>query len=83
LFPFQLRDGLIGRAMKPPPQFGHTLESTVSTQLAQNVHSKLQIRALVALGGRATLQFSQVGLSWSIGVHPFRNSDLGYARKTQ
>ena len=32
-------DGLIGRGAKPPPQFGQTLESFVSTQSAQNVHS--------------------------------------------
>ena len=32
-------DGRIGRRSKPPPQFGHTLCSLVSTQSAQNVHS--------------------------------------------
>jgi hypothetical protein len=32
-------DGLIGRGTKPPPQFGQTLNSLVSTQSAQNVHS--------------------------------------------
>jgi hypothetical protein len=31
--------GRIGRATKPPPQFGHTLCSLFSTQSAQNVHS--------------------------------------------
>jgi hypothetical protein len=31
--------GRIGRGSKPPPQFGHTLKSTFSTQSAQNVHS--------------------------------------------
>jgi hypothetical protein len=31
--------GLIGRGAKPPPQFGQTLESFVSTHSAQNVHS--------------------------------------------
>ena len=31
--------GRIGRAVNPPPQFGQTLWSTVSTQSAQNVHS--------------------------------------------
>ena len=31
--------GRIGRGAKPPPQFGQTLESFVSTQSAQNVHS--------------------------------------------
>jgi hypothetical protein len=31
--------GRIGRGAKPPPQFGQTLPSTLSTQSAQNVHS--------------------------------------------
>ena len=31
--------GRIGRGTNPPPQFGQTLNSTVSTQRAQNVHS--------------------------------------------
>ena len=31
--------GRIGRGVKPPPQFGQTLCSTLSTQSAQNVHS--------------------------------------------
>jgi hypothetical protein len=31
--------GLIGRGAKPPPQFGQTLKSLVSTQAAQKVHS--------------------------------------------
>jgi hypothetical protein len=31
--------GRIGRGAKPPPQFGQTLLSLVSTQSAQNVHS--------------------------------------------
>jgi hypothetical protein len=31
--------GRIGRGAKPPPQFGQTLNSFVSTQSAQNVHS--------------------------------------------
>ena len=31
--------GLIGRGTKPPPQFGQTLWSLVSTQSAQKVHS--------------------------------------------
>ena len=37
--PFAAREGLTGRGTKPPPQFGQTLPSTFSTQLAQNVHS--------------------------------------------
>jgi len=31
--------GRTGRRSKPPPQFGQTFASTVSTQDAQNVHS--------------------------------------------
>jgi len=36
------------------------------TQSAQNVHSNVQIIALVDSGGSCLLQFSQVGLSSSI-----------------
>ena len=57
------RAGRIGRGAKPPPQFGHTLESFVSTQLAQNVHSYVQIRASVESGGRSASQYSQLGRS--------------------
>src|SRR5262249_39415765 len=55
--------GRIGRGAKPPPQFGQTLCSTFSTHSAQNVHSKLQMRASVAPGGRSLSQYSQLGLS--------------------
>jgi hypothetical protein len=37
--PFQFLDGLIGLGANPPPQLGHTFSSTLSTQVAQNVHS--------------------------------------------
>ena len=57
------RAGRIGRGAKPPPQFGHTLESFVSTQSAQNVHSYVQIRASVDSGGRSASQYSQLGRS--------------------
>jgi hypothetical protein len=60
--------GLIGRGMKPPPQFGQTLCSTLSTHAAQNVHSYVQMRASSELGGNGLLQFSQVGLSSSTWV---------------
>ena len=33
------RAGRIGRGTNPPPQFGQTLPSLLSTQSAQNVHS--------------------------------------------
>ena len=39
LSPFQFLAGRIGLGANPPPQFGQTLPSTLSTQLAQNVHS--------------------------------------------
>jgi hypothetical protein len=39
LSPFQFFDGLIGLGVKPPPQFGHTFARTLSTHVAQNVHS--------------------------------------------
>ena len=57
--------GRIGRAAKPPPQFGQTLNSTLSTQSAQKVHSKLQIRASIDDGGKSRSQHSQLGLSSS------------------
>ncbi len=65
LSPFQFRDGLIGLGANPPPQFGQTLCSTSSTQVAQNVHSYEQIRASVESGGNGLLQCSQVGRSSS------------------
>jgi hypothetical protein len=66
LSPFQFLEGRIGRGTKPPPQFGQTLPRTLSTQVAQNVHSYVQIRASSESGGNALLQFSQVGLSSSM-----------------
>lgn len=39
LSPFQFFDGLIGLGTKPPPQFGQTFSKTLSTHVAQNVHS--------------------------------------------
>lgn len=66
--PFQFFAGRMGRAEKPPPQFGHTLPSTFSTHGRQNVHSNVQIMAAAALGGRAALQFSQVGRSSSMSL---------------
>jgi hypothetical protein len=39
LSPFQFFDGLIGLGTKPPPQFGQTFSKTISTHVAQNVHS--------------------------------------------
>jgi hypothetical protein len=55
--------GRIGRGSKPPPQFGQTLNSTLSTQSAQKVHSKLQMRASVYAAGKSRPQYSQFGRS--------------------
>lgn len=44
---------------------GQTLSRSSVTQVSQNVHSKVQIRASSELGGRALLQCSQVGRSSS------------------
>jgi hypothetical protein len=57
--------GRIGLGFKPPPQLGHTFESSVSTQSLQKVHSKLQIMAWVESGGRAAPHASQLGRSSS------------------
>jgi len=61
--------GRIGRGSKPPPQFGQTLNSTLSTQSAQKVHSKVQMRAIVDAGGRSRSQHSQFGRSSRAMVH--------------
>jgi hypothetical protein len=66
LSPHQLVAGRTGRGQNPPPQFGHTLPSTPSTHATQNVHSKVQMRASSASGGKGLLQFSQVGRSSSM-----------------
>ena len=66
LSPFQFLDGRIGRGTKPPPQFGQTFPNIVSTHVAQNVHSYVQMRASGEAGGNALLQCSQVGLSSSM-----------------
>jgi hypothetical protein len=58
----------MGRAQKPPPQFGQTFSKMFSTQGRQNVHSNVQIIASVEFGGNAALQFSQVGRSSSMPV---------------
>ncbi len=55
--------GRIGRGTKPPPQLGQTLKRMLSTQSAQKVHSKVQMRAIIESGGRSLLQYSQFGRS--------------------
>ena len=66
LSPFPFVAGLIGRGTNPPPQLGHTLLRTCSTQATQKVHSYEQIRASSELGSSALLQCSQVGRSSSM-----------------
>ena len=53
---------------KLPPQFGQTPPSTSSTQSAQKVHSKVQIIASRASGGRSLSQHSQLGRSSSMAA---------------
>ncbi len=43
LSPLQFVAGLTGLGTNPPPQFGQTLPITLSTHVAQKVHSKLQM----------------------------------------
>jgi hypothetical protein len=57
--------GLIGRAAKLPPQLGQAPPNLVSTQVRQKVHSKVQIIASTASGGRSLSQHSQLGRSSS------------------
>jgi len=63
--------GRMGRGTKPPPQFGQTLNSTLSTQSVQKVHSYEQIHAAVEAGGRSLSQYSQFGRSCSAIGSPF------------
>jgi hypothetical protein len=62
--------GLIGRAVRLPPQFGQRPRSLFSTHSRQNVHSKVQIIASAASGGRSLLQHSQLGRNSSIKIWP-------------
>jgi hypothetical protein len=51
-------------------EIGQMLPKIVSTQMSQNVHSYVQMRAKSELGGNDLLQCSQVGLSSSmISLH--------------
>jgi len=63
---FNAATGLIGRLTKLPPQLGHWLSKTPSTQLVQKVHSNAQICASVDSGGKSLLQHSQFGLNSNI-----------------
>jgi hypothetical protein len=58
--------GRTGRRTNSPPQFGQRASGSRSAaQLVQKVHSKEQIKASVASGGRSLSQHSQFGLSSS------------------
>jgi hypothetical protein len=56
-------DGRTGRETNSPPQFGQRPSNVVALQSLQKVHSKLQIMASAAVGGRSLLQHSQLGRS--------------------
>jgi hypothetical protein len=58
--------GRTGRATSSPPQLGQMPRSLSLAQVAQKVHSKLQMRASELCGGRSQLQHSQLGRSSSI-----------------
>src|SRR3984957_12803587 len=60
--------GRIGRGVRFPPQFGQRPRSLFSTQSRQKVHSKVQIIASAASGGRSLLQHSQLGRNSSIKI---------------
>jgi len=63
---FNAAIGLIGRLTKLPPQLGHCLFKTPSTQFVQKVHSNVQIFASVDSGGKSLLQHSQFCLNSNI-----------------
>jgi len=58
--------GRTGRGAKLPPQLGQTPPSLFSAQSRQKVHSKEQITASAADGGKSLSQHSQLGRSSSI-----------------
>jgi hypothetical protein len=58
--------GRIGRGTRLPPQLGQRCANRASTQSRQNVHSKEQIIASAASGGRSFPHRSQFGLSSSM-----------------
>jgi hypothetical protein len=60
--------GRMGRATSSPPQFGHLPPNAVCAQSRQKAHSKLQIMASEAAGGRSLLQHSQLGRRSNIVV---------------
>ena len=61
-----LSSGRMGRGVKLPPQLGQTPCKEPSTQSAQKVHSKVQMRALSDAGGKSQSQRSQLGRNSSM-----------------
>jgi len=57
-------DFRLGRGTSSPPQFGQR-PCMALAHLAQNVHSKLQMRAAAESTGSGAAHFSQAGLSAS------------------
>jgi len=57
-------DFRLGRGTSSPPQFGQR-PCIASAHIAQNVHSKVQMRALAESAGSGAAHFSQTGLSAS------------------
>ena len=73
--------GRVGLTTKLPPQLGHRLLRRSVTHSAQNVHSKVQMRASSAPFGRSRSHISQfgrisnighLGMSVSMGPRPVR-----------
>ena len=62
--------GRMGLATRSPPQFGQTPFRTSSAQVAQKVHSNVQMRASVLDGGRSRSQHSQPGRMSSMRLLP-------------
>jgi hypothetical protein len=60
-----LETGRIGRGSRLAPQLGQRPPSLVLTHSRQKVHSKVQIIASVASGGKSLSQHSQLGLNSS------------------
>jgi hypothetical protein len=58
--------GRIGLRSNSPPQFGQEPRKICSAQRAQNVHSKLQMRAAALSAGRSVPQHSQQGRNSSM-----------------
>src|SRR5712692_7835894 len=56
----------MGRNTRLPPQLGQSPPSLWSAQSLQNVHSKVQIIASVAVGCKSLSQHSQLGRNSSI-----------------